>query len=417
MIELTDTKKDIYTQMKLAILRNFWMAIYENMLTVTIGEETICNSNLLKIIEDSFIDEDDSAKTKAEYNPLPYLRMIINADNGKKDHYKFELTSVDVAPDSKAIFYLHKKKTAKNRVLLMRSPRMWVNSLDKKDKRGYYGTFICTGGTGDAMLRAAENPAHNEWDKHNYDKDPEKAQQVGIYIDTIYNFIREKIDELFAQKDSRNDTIKDLDQYLYIPTEADEDEDDFTQESVRSKPIGELKDEGTSITTDTNAIVIPTQDVVEPKGIVLQPITRPSTPKPEGNSISGHGNSHGGKKGGQHGNRHLSVVESESDSNILEKTTLQFIPVTYRSFAQYENGALIHNVIIHSQHYIKDGRIDFQVGTEETDEDLNIIWSDQGIARDNTVTNLSLQQGTNKIKIRFADNMKHAIKIKSYEIK
>ena len=77
----------------------------------------------------------------------------------------------------------------------------------------------------------------------------------------------------------------------------------------------------------------------------------------------------------------------------------------------------MHNLIIHSDYDVEDGRIDLKVGTEENDDVINVVWADQGLVRDNTVINLTLQQGVNKIKVRFADNMKHSIKLDTYEIK
>ena len=77
----------------------------------------------------------------------------------------------------------------------------------------------------------------------------------------------------------------------------------------------------------------------------------------------------------------------------------------------------MHNLIIHSDYDVEKGRIDLKVGTEENDDIINVVWADKGLVRDNTVINLTLQQGVNKIKVRFADNMKHSIKLDTYEIK
>ena len=164
--------QNIYTEMILAVLRNFWMAIFEGMLSVTIGENIINRENLLSVMNEYFSESpDDSSKRITEYNPLPYLQMVINAEQAEKNHKKFILEAGSAYPDSRCVLYLQKKKTAKDRVLYMRSPRMLVKAETKRNRRGYYGVFVCTGGFWDTLLRSIENPAHNELDKDNYDGD------------------------------------------------------------------------------------------------------------------------------------------------------------------------------------------------------------------------------------------------------
>ena len=416
---LEEAKNDIYNQMTLAVLRHFWMAIYEGMLVVTIGQTVLNKESLLDEMEAVFTEEDDSSKSLYDYNPLPYLRMVINAEKQERNHHIFTMEAGDVDPDSKAILYLHKKKGANDRVLFMRSPRMLVKAENRRNKRGYYGTFICTGGFWDVLLRCIENPAHNEWDKKNFDKDPKLGRQIEKYLNQIFEFVRDKIDELFTSGNASDDSIKDLEQYLYIPTEVDEDSDDFIQESILSNPTGEVKDDGSSITSDSDKIEPPKADVTqEQKGIVLQPRVASTTADftGRGNYISGHGKHKGSDSGNNRGTRYPTVTE-KNDKDSSEKKSLYVVPVTYRSFAQTENGKLVHNLIIHSDYDVEKGRIDLKVGTEENDDIINVVWADQGLVRDNTVINLTLQQGVNKIKVRFADNMKHSIKLDTYEIK
>lgn len=69
---LEEAKNDIYKQMTLAVLRHFWMAIYEGMLVVTIGQTVLNKESLLDEMEAVFTEEDDSSKSLYDYNPLPY---------------------------------------------------------------------------------------------------------------------------------------------------------------------------------------------------------------------------------------------------------------------------------------------------------------------------------------------------------
>lgn len=412
--------QNIYTEMTLAVLRNFWMAIFEGMLSVKIGESIINRETLLSVMTKYFAENpDDSSKRITEYNPLPYLQMVINAEQSEKNHKKYILEAGDADPESKCILYLHKKKTANDRVLFMRSPRMLVKAETRRNRRGYYGLFVCTGGFWDTLLRSIENPAHNEWDKDNYDGDKTTAKQIAKYLEQIFVFVREKVDELFASSNLSEDTIKDLEQYLYIPTDVDEDDEDFAQESVSSSPTGEFKEDGTSMTSDSGIVQEPTYPTEKQQiGVVLQSKTDTTTSNTSGDRLSGNGGSHGGSGGGR-GTRHInqrSVITN--DPNEPKSTTLSRVPVKYRSFAQVIDGKIVHKLVIHSDYDIDDGRIDLSVGTEDSTEQIIIKEANPGIARDNTITGLKiLSNRPNIVDIRFADNMKHSIILEAYETK
>lgn len=419
-MSIEEAIQNIYTEMTLAVLRNFWMAIFEGMLSVTIGENIINRENLLSVMNDFFSESpDDSSKKITEYNPLPYLQMVINAEQAEKNHKKFILEAGSADPDSRCVLYLQKKKTAKDRVLYMRSPRMLVKAETKRNRRGYYGVFVCTGGSWDTLLRSIENPAHNEWDKDNYDGDKKTAKQISKYLEQIFIFVREKVDELFTSSNSSEDTIKDLEQYLYIPTDVDEDDEDFVQESFSSNPTGEFKEDGTSMTSDSGMVQEPKYPTEKQQiGVVLQSKTDTTESNSSGDRLSGNGGTHGGSGGGR-GTRHInqrSVISN--DPNEPKSTTLSKVPVRYRSFAQVINGKIVHRLVIHSDYDIDDGRIDLSVGTEDSTEQIIVKDANPGIARDNTITGLKiLSNRPNIVDIRFADNMKHSIILEAYEIK
>ena len=412
--------QNIYTEMTLAVLRNFWMAIFEGMLSVKIGESIINRETLLSVMTKYFAENpDDSSKRITEYNPLPYLQMVINAEQAEKNHKKYILEAGDADPESKCILYLHKKKTANDRVLFMRSPRMLVKAETRRNRRGYYGLFVCTGGFWDTLLRSIENPAHNEWDKDNYDGDKKTAKLIAKYLEQIFIFVREKVDELFASSNSSEDTIKDLEQYLYIPTDVDEDDEDFAQESVSSSPTGEFKEDGTSMTSDGGIVQEPKYPTEKQQiGVVLQSKTDTTTSNTSGDRVSGIGGSHGGSGDGR-GKRYIiqrSVITN--DPNEPKSTTLSRVPVKYRSYAQVIDGKIVHKLVIHSDYDIDEGRIDLSVGTEDSTEQIIIKEANPGIARDNTITGLKiLSNRPNIVDIRFADNMKHSIILEAYEIK
>ena len=56
-------------------------------------------------------------------------------------------------------------------------------------------------------------------------------------------------------------------------------------------------------------------------------------------------------------------------------------------------------------------------GGEQDDERIRVLSSSIGSVIDNTVYGLKLHEGKNILKIRLADDMKHAIKLEAYENK
>lgn len=57
-------------------------------------------------------------------------------------------------------------------------------------------------------------------------------------------------------------------------------------------------------------------------------------------------------------------------------------------------------------------------GGESSDEPLSISYSDNGNIKGNTLTNVTLgDEGKTIIRVRFADDMRHAIKLKVNETK
>ena len=97
---------------------------------------------------------------------------------------------------------------------------------------------------------------------------------------------------------------------------------------------------------------------------------------------------------------------------------MEEIPVRYRSFAQEENNEIVHNIVIHSDHDVYNGRIDLLVGGEQSDDEVDIVWASDGKVSGNSISELLISSTEkNVIKVKFADGMKHAVKLDAYEIK
>lgn len=74
-------------------------------------------------------------------------------------------------------------------------------------------------------------------------------------------------------------------------------------------------------------------------------------------------------------------------------------------------------MLVKSERQIDNVELELLVGSDnDRDDGIEIKYSDSGLAEKNGIKNVDLAAGKNKIKIQFADNLKHAIKIKAYEI-
>lgn len=415
-VEITsdEDKEAIYNEMTVAVLQNFWLAIYHGKLDVTIGNLEINQDNILQTIEEYFPDIHDNSRTQANFNPKPYMEAIAKA-NTDKNHVLYEK---ELPILGKVQFYGFKIKDGSSRVALLRSPRMFVQYRKVPSATGFYGVFFCENPKGDAILRRIENPAHNEWMPANWRNDKGKNVPEGKHaFREMKEFLKECIEKLSERANRETLSIRGLEQYLYIPTAVEDDEeDDYTNESFISDPTGEFKDDGNSITTDTEKVSTPIKPQSEHIGKVL--VGKRSTAKEDtsGELLSGKGK-HRGKKGKGVGhekiNRRNTPEENETDGSFAYE-----IPVRYRAFAQKDGASYTHRIILNSDFDVPNGRIDLLVGSDQSEEIINIVSSSRGVVDGNSISQLHITQGKNTaIEIKFADNLPHAIKLDAYEIK
>jgi len=403
-----DKKDNIEYEMQEAVLRNFWMAIYDNKLNVKIDRLEITSDNIINIMENTFKEKYDGCVRKItdSYNPRPYLDAVFNADKDKNHILIKERIPLlgDVS------FYAYKNKNGKDTILYMRSPRMLVYGKGNKSSYGFNGVFICDDKNGNEILRRMENPAHTEWTNQD-ENNKQEAKQVKEEIDS---FIKRCVEKLFPPNPSSTVSIAGLEDYLYIPTAMENDEDlllDFTT-SESNKDIGDSQYVATSS--------IFSKEITEsiPKLSVGQVMTTTSTrasKSTKGNLLSGHSMRKSISKGGGAGTGTLSQRNS-CDNDGVKGTFAELITVKYRSFALNVNGEIQHNIVIHSERDIENARIDITIGGAQDDDVQEILWSNIGNIKGNSLHNLNISKGKNTIKIKFADNLKHAIKLEPYEV-
>ena len=71
-------------------------------------------------------------------------------------------------------------------------------------------------------------------------------------------------------------------------------------------------------------------------------------------------------------------------------------------------------VVIHSDRVVENGKMELIVCGEQYDMQVKIVDTDNGKASGNTITNMAFGDEVVRIKIRFADNMRHTVQAKLY---
>lgn len=411
----TSDKDRIYSEMIEAVLRNFWMAIENKKLEVTINGDNINFETLPSMMTKYFPNEHDTTRRERHLNPRPYWEAVHFANTDTR-----HIVIKDKLPTiGHVCFYALKNKKATDKILYMRRPLMLVKARRTQSSNGFYGVFVCEDGNGNEILRKTENPAHDEWSASNWKENGKTVPKGREAIAEIDNFIIKVMEMMFSNCQSSVQQIQGLEEFLYIPTAVDND-DEFESESLVGDIIDQQDEESNSISTDVSN---PIRDSVSEKpaiGKVM--ITDSVEDKQKRDKEGGHLSGHGVRKKKQHGGGGFSPKRIEghfgSDEEGIQGSMFTEIPVRYRSFAQVTQGQAIHNIIIHSDYDISNGRIDLIVGGEQSDDIVAVrSCSPYGKIEANTISNLHIHKGKNVFKIVFVDNMKHAVKLDAYELK
>ena len=160
------------------VLRNYWFAIAEEQLVVTVEGEPLNTQNIDDYMERYFPDYRDY-KTGNRQNPRPYYEVYKNGATYIKQ----------IANIGECKLWLDKNEAYNlGAVARFRQTKMLIfkeNDLDA----GFAGVFLCDNKKGNAFLKDIENDAHDTW---NPNQNPSIKEEATITINEIKEFIREK---------------------------------------------------------------------------------------------------------------------------------------------------------------------------------------------------------------------------------
>ncbi len=417
------SRKAAKDEMVEAVLRNYWLAIWENKLQVDIDGIFIEKDNITEWMEKIFEDENDNSTWKNKYNPRPYFDAVRFTDTNREDCIKISdnlqnLGNVDL--------YVKINKDATDKIIYMRRNLMFIERANRRTHYGYNALFVCRGKCGDNILKELENPTHDKWDpryritKQNLNSNSLAGKLGKEVLNDIEAFVTEKTESIFRKENVDSLYITGLEDYLYIPEDLVSNEDIAPKTSFETSfglPTDEKKDDGA---LPKAAIVNPAKvDKKEVKQVGHVIVTKGGTisPNKQSERIVGAGykhGSHGPKPLKSRGsNDFVSADVAQNDDG----TYWEYIQVSYRVIAQMRGNKIFHNIIFHSPSSTENGMVELIVGGEQTDEILQIRETSAGEIKGNFITGLHVREGKNIVSVCFNDNLKHAIILKAYESK
>ena len=402
-------------QMIRSVLNNFWLAVYEEKLIVTVDDVKIDSNNLQQIIDDYFPDEIERSAELEHWNPKPYFKAVKYADINQQ----YQLFPEKLPTLGKVKLYVYLNKGLPNRTCYLRSPKMVVYKGRRQNLiNGYVAVLVCDEEPGNTILKEMENPAHNEWKKGNYVDENDKIHPDAISAERdLAQFVRDTLKQLAKTKVGESSTISGLEDYLYSTEELLEKYEDQQMLGHSSSNSGQLNDEVINEETGLQTTEIYNPSVrVELKRTTEQEIIE--------NEVNLEPDEDSEDEGSRfRGENPVPPVPPRPPIPINIKPNQEgsegklFLDIILRVVAQREDKNLYHSLIINSPRDIQNAEIELMVGADnERDDGISLISTNNGNIDDNVLKGVQLEKGRNILKVSFSDNVKHSIKIKVYEI-
>lgn len=418
LIEERDRKKEMVK----SILNNFWLAVYDKKLEVKIveGDEVIIinRDTLESTIENYFpsIYESGSPTDISGWNPKAYYKAVKNAN--LNDNYILILGFLPTLGEVK--LYVYMEKGLPNRVAYLRKPRMVVQKKTKNKLNGFVAVLLCDNVDGNELLRQMENAAHNEWKPQNYrDGDDESIKLVYRSYDELKTFVNDKLESLSKVDTSKKINFIGLEEYLSIPEDLLEKDDEYESKGDNPNNVSGTASKDLSVdetgmqTTNNNEPVKITAKIKEQSQVLDEQDFDVSD---DGEEIITVGGDNEGVSGDERGTNDGNTGAMGTQT-VKSKDSRVLVNVKLKVAAQKEQNDFYHNLIISSENEIDNAELELLVAGDNDKEDgLEIVFTSIGEVQNNKLSKVPLSIGRNQIKIRFADNLKHSIKIKAYEV-
>ncbi|WP_372948647.1 hypothetical protein [Mariniphaga sp.] len=171
-----------------SVLRNFWYAIANEDLQVSIDNLTIDFNNLESLLSKYFMGEPFKDYIEPKGNPLYFYKSVLS--NTSK---KFEKNLKHIG---KSVFYYLPLEDSLNYVAMLRKSHMVIYSKAFYQSTPYAGVFVCDDQSGNEMLKKMEPPAHDKWDPARFKPEGRKIMdEIEMWIRTCLKSVKKEKNE------------------------------------------------------------------------------------------------------------------------------------------------------------------------------------------------------------------------------
>ena len=405
------------------VIRNFWLAIHEELLVVVVEDIELNKDNLFEMMKRYFPNMADNTKRNASTftNPRPYYDAVLNVD--ADDNHKMFVDKLPILGKAKLYTAIipEEEGMERTKVVFMRSLKMHVFTQKYNLSNSIAAVFVCENNYGNRILGHLEPPAHNEWKAKNWKDERGRTVPDGQEaLDEIRQFIEQCFRSINKMEEGDSTDITELEDYLPIPSDLLPDDDDETKAKGNNPKQGEpgdIDENGTHTTTQLDEPIDETKEVngKPDKGQVTSVTSGGFSDTGSGRTGGVHQRSTGKKKKRGTGSSPGTKPSKQKFDPTLPGTYSEVIDVDYSVIAKTQNGKLWHDIFIQVDDNYDNVLMNVIVCGEGSDEKLAIAESDKGTLNENQVYGLSLYSGINKVSVRFNDQVRHTLTLEVYE--
>ena len=240
------TRNDIEDEIEKAVIINFWLAIHNEKLVVTVGDRKPINKERLETIIKEIFHDDDYKKV----NPFLFYKAYITPKDDAK-FFKFYLKDDPLLGNCE--LHVRLGDAGKNdRITCMRDMNMLIQTIPNPKPRhaGISATFICLGDPGNKNLELTEDESHTSWTSDG--KAGEAKKRANDVIGRMNSFIVESIDSILGTSSDKIDIAIDS----LAPTEEDMRKIE-SNDGESGNPFGVVRDESENLMEGFDRFSVP----------------------------------------------------------------------------------------------------------------------------------------------------------------
>ncbi len=188
-----------------AVLANFFLAIYEHKMVVTIQGCEICAKNIGSLIYER---KDVSTEMRNTYEW--YMALTTPDDN--------TILHTTILSENDIDLFIKADKSYHNNVASFRSTGMRIRKYRKNIMQHFAAVVVIRGAELSELLRDTEPPRHNRWDYKLIDDDSEKRKKAKEVLEKMDTWV---LSELQKKYDSVTEYTIDSGEGDYLPDDVD----------------------------------------------------------------------------------------------------------------------------------------------------------------------------------------------------